>query len=74
MENEKEDIIFESKVTPETLQELMSYMNNDEDFKIELTPDMRAHLESELSLAVLLVLESFADEYLEDQLPKLKAL
>lgn len=64
MENEKkEDIIFESKVTPETLEELMSYMNDDEEFKLELTPDMRAQLESELSLAVLLVLESFADEY-----------
>lgn len=66
MENEKEDIIFESKVTPETLQDLMSYMNDDEEFKIELTPDMRAHLESALSHAVLLVLESFADEYLEN--------
>jgi hypothetical protein len=49
-------------------------MNNDEEFKIELTPDMRAYLESALSHAVLLVLESFADEYTDDQLPKLKSL
>lgn len=61
---ESTKVIFESKILAEDVIDQASFIDDDE---MILTPELCEELESQLSDAVMRVLESFIDDYFEQR-------